>query len=47
MGATIPILFFLLLGYGIALIGSLLLSSVTLFAIGAAITIFTGASVWY
>jgi VIT1/CCC1 family predicted Fe2+/Mn2+ transporter len=46
-GATIPILPFLLPGYGIALLGSLLLSSVALFAIGAAITIFTGASVWH
>jgi len=34
-------------GYGIALIGSLLLSNVALFAIGAAITIFTGAPVWH
>jgi VIT1/CCC1 family predicted Fe2+/Mn2+ transporter len=47
MGATIPILPFLLPGYGIAVFGSLFLSSVALFAIGAAITIFTGTSIWH
>ena len=46
LGATIPILPFFLPKYGIALLSSLLLSSVALFAIGAAITIFTGVAVW-
>ena len=46
-GAAIPILPFLLPRYGIALFGSLLLSSVALFAIGAAITIFTEAPAWH
>jgi vacuolar iron transporter family protein len=46
VGAIIPILPFLLLGYRIAIIASLLVSSVSLFAIGAAITIFTGVAVW-
>jgi VIT1/CCC1 family predicted Fe2+/Mn2+ transporter len=46
VGAIIPILPFLLPGYRIAVITSLLVSSVSLFAIGAAITIFTGVAVW-
>jgi VIT1/CCC1 family predicted Fe2+/Mn2+ transporter len=46
-GAAIPILPFLLPEYRIALFGSLLLSSVALFAIGAAITIFTEAPAWH
>jgi vacuolar iron transporter family protein len=46
VGAIIPILPFLLPGYGTAVIASLLLSGVSLFAIGAAITIFTGVAVW-
>jgi VIT1/CCC1 family predicted Fe2+/Mn2+ transporter len=46
VGAIIPILPFLVPGFGSAVIASLLLSSVALFAIGAAITIFTGVSIW-
>jgi len=46
IGAIIPILPFLLPGYRLAVIASLLVSSVSLFAIGAAITIFTGVAVW-
>jgi VIT1/CCC1 family predicted Fe2+/Mn2+ transporter len=46
LGATIPILPFFLPRYGIAVLSSLLLSSVALFAIGAVITIFTGVAVW-
>jgi VIT1/CCC1 family predicted Fe2+/Mn2+ transporter len=46
VGAIIPILPFLFPGYRIAIIASLLVSSVSLFAIGAAITIFTGVAVW-
>ncbi|MBV8134823.1 MAG: VIT1/CCC1 transporter family protein [Deltaproteobacteria bacterium] len=46
LGATIPILPFFLPKYGIAVLSSLLVSSVALFAIGAAITIFTGVAVW-
>ena len=47
LGATIPILPFFLPKYGIAVLSSLLVSSVALFAIGAAITIFTEAPAWY
>jgi len=46
MGAVIPILPFLVPEFGWAVITSLLLSSIALFAIGAAITIFTGVPVW-
>jgi vacuolar iron transporter family protein len=46
IGALIPILPFLLPGYGLQVVASLTLSGVALFGIGAAITIFTGASVW-
>jgi VIT1/CCC1 family predicted Fe2+/Mn2+ transporter len=46
IGAIIPILPFLVPGFGSAVIASLVLSSVALFAIGAAITIFTGVPVW-
>jgi VIT1/CCC1 family predicted Fe2+/Mn2+ transporter len=45
-GAIIPILPFLVPQFGPAVTASLLLSSVALFAIGAAITIFTGVGVW-
>jgi vacuolar iron transporter family protein len=46
VGAIIPILPFLMPGYRMAIIASLLMSSVSLFAIGAAITIFTGVAGW-
>jgi VIT1/CCC1 family predicted Fe2+/Mn2+ transporter len=46
VGAIIPILPFLVPRFGPAVIASLVLSSVALFAIGAAITIFTGVPVW-
>jgi VIT1/CCC1 family predicted Fe2+/Mn2+ transporter len=46
MGAIIPILPFLVPGFGPAVMASLLLSSAALFAIGAAITIFTGVPLW-
>jgi vacuolar iron transporter family protein len=46
LGAIIPLLPFFLARYQIAIIASLLLSSVALFAIGAAITLFTGSALW-
>ena len=46
LGAIIPLLPFFLARDQLAIIASLLLSSVALFAIGAAITLFTGAAVW-
>jgi vacuolar iron transporter family protein len=46
IGAIIPIVPFLLPGYGFQIVGSLILSGLALFGIGAAITIFTGAPVW-
>ena len=46
IGAIIPILPFLVPQFGPAIAASLLVSSVALFAIGAAITIFTGVPVW-
>jgi VIT1/CCC1 family predicted Fe2+/Mn2+ transporter len=46
LGAIIPLLPFFLARYQIAIIASLLLSSTVLFAIGAAITLFTGSPVW-
>jgi VIT1/CCC1 family predicted Fe2+/Mn2+ transporter len=46
VGAIIPILPFFVPGFRSAIIVSLLVSSIALFAIGAAITIFTGVSVW-
>jgi VIT1/CCC1 family predicted Fe2+/Mn2+ transporter len=46
IGAIIPILPFFLAGYGFEVVASLILSGVALFAVGAAITIFTGAPVW-
>lgn len=46
IGAIIPILPFFVPGLGSAVIASLLLSGVALFAVGAAITIFTGVPVW-
>ena len=46
VGAIVPILPFFLPRFGIAVLSSLLLSSFALFAIGAAITIFTGVAVW-
>ena len=45
-GAIIPILPFLVPGFDAVAIVSLLLSSVALYAVGAAITIFTGVAVW-
>ena len=46
LGALIPLVPFLLPHYRIAVLASLFVSSVALFAIGAAITIFTGVAVW-
>ena len=46
IGALIPILPFLLPGYGLQVVASLILSAVALFGIGAAITVFTGTPVW-
>ncbi|HOZ51260.1 MAG TPA: VIT1/CCC1 transporter family protein [Chitinophagaceae bacterium] len=47
LGAILPVIpFFFLEGY-YAIIGSALLSGLGLFIIGAAITLFTGKSVWY
>jgi VIT1/CCC1 family predicted Fe2+/Mn2+ transporter len=46
IGAIVPILPFMVPGIGARVIASLLLSSIALFLVGAAITIFTGISVW-
>jgi VIT1/CCC1 family predicted Fe2+/Mn2+ transporter len=46
LGAIVPILPFMLTGAGTAVFASLALSGIVLFAIGAAITIFTGVAVW-
>ena len=46
LGALIPLVPFLLPHYRIAVLASLFVSSVALFALGAAITIFTGVAVW-
>ena len=46
LGAMIPILPFLFIGSRVAVIASVVLSGLALFAIGAAITIFTGVTVW-
>jgi VIT1/CCC1 family predicted Fe2+/Mn2+ transporter len=46
LGAAVPILPFFVTGGSVALIGSFGLSGLSLFAIGAAITIFTGVTVW-
>jgi VIT1/CCC1 family predicted Fe2+/Mn2+ transporter len=45
-GAMIPIVPFMVTGGTAAVVASLVLSALALFAIGAAITIFTGVSVW-
>ena len=45
-GAMFPVLPYAFLGGTTAMIASLIVSSVTLFAIGAAITLFTGRPVW-
>ena len=46
LGAIVPILPFILTGGRVAVIASVGLSGLGLFAIGAAITIFTGVTVW-
>ena len=46
LGAIVPILPFILTGGRVAVIASVGLSGLALFAIGAAITIFTGVTVW-
>jgi len=46
LGAIIPILPFLVFGGGVAVSASVGLSGLGLFAVGAAITIFTGVAVW-
>jgi len=46
LGAIVPILPFMLTGASMAVLASLALSGIALFAIGAAITIFTGVPVW-
>jgi len=46
LGAIVPILPFLVTAGGVAVIASVGLSGLGLFAIGAAITIFTGVTVW-
>ena len=46
LGAMIPILPFLFIGSRVAVIASVVLSAMALFAIGAAITIFTGVAAW-
>jgi VIT1/CCC1 family predicted Fe2+/Mn2+ transporter len=45
-GAAFPVLPYMVTGGATALVASLVLSSVTLFGIGAAITLFTGRPVW-
>lgn len=45
-GAIVLILSFLMPGFRLAIIISLVVSGIALFAIGAAITIVTGVSVW-
>ena len=46
VGAIVPIVPFMLTGASVAVLASLALSGIALFAIGAAITIFTGVPVW-
>ena len=46
LGAMIPIIPFLFIGSRVAVIASVVLSALALFAIGAAITIFTGVAAW-
>jgi VIT1/CCC1 family predicted Fe2+/Mn2+ transporter len=46
LGAIVPILPLLLTAGSVAVIASVGLSGLALFAIGAAITIFTGVTVW-
>ena len=46
LGAIVPILPFILTGGRVAVIASVGLSGLALFALGAAITIFTGVTVW-
>jgi VIT1/CCC1 family predicted Fe2+/Mn2+ transporter len=46
LGAVVPILPFLITAGSIAVIASVAMSGLALFAIGAAITIFTGVEVW-
>jgi len=46
LGAVVPIVPFLFIGSDVAVIASVALSALALFAIGAAITIFTGVTVW-
>jgi VIT1/CCC1 family predicted Fe2+/Mn2+ transporter len=46
MGAIVPIVPFIVTGGSVAVIASIGLSGLALFAIGAAITIFTGVPVW-
>jgi VIT1/CCC1 family predicted Fe2+/Mn2+ transporter len=47
LGAIIPVIPFFFLGGLEAVLLSALLSAIGLFGIGAAITLFTGKSVWY
>lgn len=47
MGAILPVIPFFFIGGYEAVIFSTILSAVGLFIIGAAITLFTGKSVWY
>jgi VIT1/CCC1 family predicted Fe2+/Mn2+ transporter len=47
MGAILPVIPFFFLGGTQAIILSTILSGLGLFIIGAAITLFTGKSVWY
>jgi len=46
VGAVVPIVPFLFIGRSVAVVASVVLSAIALFAIGAAITIFTGVTVW-
>jgi VIT1/CCC1 family predicted Fe2+/Mn2+ transporter len=46
LGAIVPILPFLAAGGSVAVVTSVALSGVALFAIGAAITVFTGVPIW-
>jgi VIT1/CCC1 family predicted Fe2+/Mn2+ transporter len=46
LGAMIPIIPFMFIGSRVAVVASVVLSALALFAIGAAITIFTGVAAW-
>lgn len=47
LGAVVPVIPFMFLGEATAIVASAALSAVALFMVGAAITLFTGRSVWY